>query len=238
MTTRLSGAELRIVLAIVRMTAGYQRESTPLSRSLFSRMTGLRERTITRALRTLRQKAIIERTNSSERVAVWRIREVDSWTNPSGTKVAKMDDSTPDKSGQRRETKLSTIKERNKDKSRRKKSARTCADDRFQPIVGFFFEHFTRTRGVKLDTDAGDFGALRRLLKRRPEDSVDYLISSARLFLESRNNFHLSQGRPLRYWASNINGFIPKGSFESTEKGTGDGRIASGRYRGHWGLNA
>jgi len=96
------------------------------------------------------------------------------------------------------------------EKKHLKKEDTADADPRFQPLKEFFQEEFERTRGVKLDTNGSDYSALKALLKRQPELELGYLKDSARMFLESKKDFYQQQGKPLLYWASNINGFVPR----------------------------
>ena len=73
---------------------------------------------------------------------------------------------------------------------------------------------FERTRGVKLDSNGSDYSTLKQLLKRQPDMKLEYLKDSARMFLESKKDFYRQQGNPLRFWAGNINGFVPGRSNE------------------------
>jgi len=65
---------------------------------------------------------------------------------------------------------------------------------------------------VKLDTNGSDYSALKALLKRQPDLKLDYLKDSASIFIGSTDKFHQGQGHPLRFWANNVNGFIPGNS--------------------------
>ncbi len=62
---------------------------------------------------------------------------------------------------------------------------------------------------MKLDSNGSDYSTLKAVLKRQPDFGLEYLKDSARMFLESKKDFHREQGHPLRYWAGNINGFVP-----------------------------
>ncbi len=61
---RLNGCEHCIVLLLLRMTAGYQREETPLSQKFVAQCTGYHKTPISRAMANLVNRNIIIRTGT------------------------------------------------------------------------------------------------------------------------------------------------------------------------------
>jgi phage replication O-like protein O len=59
MSTNFSGAELRIVMAIINKTWGFGKESDCISTAQFMEMTGLADRTVKKTIKTLKDKRII-----------------------------------------------------------------------------------------------------------------------------------------------------------------------------------
>jgi phage replication O-like protein O len=59
MATDLTGAELRIVMAVINKTWGFDKESDCIATSQFMEMTGLAERTVKKTIKTLKDKKII-----------------------------------------------------------------------------------------------------------------------------------------------------------------------------------
>ena len=124
-----------------------------------------------------------------------------------GTQMTPVSDLTRDISGKSLGTEVATTKET---LTKENKSAAKKADPRFQPLKKFFHEQYEEIRGTKLDTNVSDYKALSDLLKRQPEFSLEYLQQSAAIYLKSDKPFHVDQGHPLRFWATNITPFLPK----------------------------
>ena len=59
MRTNLSGAELRVMLTVLRYTAGFCRESHKLSAGFISKATGLNERTVRRMIKRLKERGLV-----------------------------------------------------------------------------------------------------------------------------------------------------------------------------------
>jgi phage replication O-like protein O len=59
-----SGAEFKILFAIVRQTYGYQKKSAPISMSQFSQMCGLHEITVSKTVKKLIEKNVVEEVKS------------------------------------------------------------------------------------------------------------------------------------------------------------------------------
>ena len=59
MRTNLSGAELRVMLTVLRYTAGFCRESHKLSAGFISKATGLNVRTVKRTVKRLKERGLV-----------------------------------------------------------------------------------------------------------------------------------------------------------------------------------
>ncbi len=97
----------------------------------------------------------------------------------------------------------------NLQKIKRERNKSASADPRFQPLKKFFHQQYEEIRGPSLDTTGSDYKALSELLKRQPKLSLEDLQQAAVRYLRSDKPFHVDQGHPLRYWANNINPFLP-----------------------------
>ena len=60
-----SGAEFKILFAIVRQTYGYQKRSAPISMLQFSQMCGLHEITVSKTVKKLIEKNVVEEVKST-----------------------------------------------------------------------------------------------------------------------------------------------------------------------------
>lgn len=101
---------------------------------------------------------------------------------------------------------LKTIKDK-------KKLGEKTADPRFQPLIDFFFKKFEQLRGHKFVAHDADFKELKRLLQRTradPQFELESMKAAMLRFLSSADPFHLKQGKPLCYWAGNINAFMAR----------------------------
>ena len=123
-----------------------------------------------------------------------------------GTQMTPVSNLTRDISGKSLGTQVATTKET---LTKENKRAAKKADPRFQPLKKFFHEKYGEIRGTKLVTDGSDYAGLRNLLKQNPEFSLEDLQQAAVRYLRSDKPFYVDQGHPLRYWANNINPFLP-----------------------------
>ena len=76
-------------------------------------------------------------------------------------------------------------------------------------MVDFFFSQYKKHRGVDLVCHDADFAQLSKLLKKLPDCKALDLCRSVKRFLTSPDKFHQGQSHPVRYWATNINAFLP-----------------------------
>ena len=94
------------------------------------------------------------------------------------------------------------------------KEDRMGADNRFKELVDGIFEVYEKEVGKKLNPIFGgdDAAMIKRLLKNLPEESVSRFIESFKIFLTSPDRFHATQvgAKPVRYWATRINEFLPE----------------------------
>ncbi len=123
-----------------------------------------------------------------------------------GTQMTPLSKMTRDISGKSLGTQVATTKET---LTKENKRAAQKADLRFQPLKEFFHQQYEEIRGTSLDTNASDYKALSDLLKRQPKLSLGVLQQSAVRYLKNDDPFNVNQGHPLRFWASNINPFLP-----------------------------
>jgi len=88
------------------------------------------------------------------------------------------------------------------------------ADNRFKEVVDGLFDVYEKETKKKLNPIFGgdDAAMIKRLLKNLPEETVDRLVESFRIFLTSPDRFHGTQigTKPVRYWATRINEFLPE----------------------------
>ncbi len=128
----------------------------------------------------------------------------ESWElGTSMTPVSKM---TRDISGKSLGTQVATTKET---LTKENKRAAKKADPRFQPLKKLFHRKYEEIRGTRLDTNVSDYKALSDLLKRQPKLSLEDLQRAGVRYLKNDEPFYVNQAHPLRYWANNINPFLP-----------------------------
>lgn len=110
------------------------------------------------------------------------------------------------------------------DQDQEKKHA--ADDPRRVPFIDFCFQSYRAARGADLITDATDFKALKTLLKAtagKPLFVLEELTRYWQHFLDSGQEFHRTQGKPLRFFCLNINAFVRNGN------GNGEGQDATRR---------
>ncbi len=91
------------------------------------------------------------------------------------------------------------------------KAGDKAADPRFKPLVDHFFAEFQRVRGQPLVTQPADFEGLKLLLARTAGQAafdLPPLKAAITRFIESKDAFFLKIGKPMAYWAANINAFM------------------------------
>ncbi len=218
MQAKLTGTQWDLVMAVIRMVWGWGKKQDHISLRQFQEVTGRHRNLIARELTALQKRNIIQQTRKPtvDRAAKWKFnKDWETWGSPPRvTGVTAEGDTSQGDRGVTAEGAKGVTAEVNlpKKEEKKKKRAAKKADPRFQPLIDFFLQEFKENRGVKLDANASDFKALKDLLKRRPELDEEYLTTSARMFIESKDKFHQGQGHPLRFWANNINSFIPNES--------------------------
>ena len=87
MTSNLSGAELRVMLTVLRYTAGFCRESHKLSSGFISKATGLNERTVKRTVKRLKERGLVTIIGNGKDIntigggQMTTTNESDQWSN-------------------------------------------------------------------------------------------------------------------------------------------------------------
>ena len=79
---RLSGREMRVVLAIVRLTYGFNVKMGPVSLGRISSLTGISRRHVCGLLRTLEKKGIVSRQRQKGRIIVGLQKDYQRWVFP------------------------------------------------------------------------------------------------------------------------------------------------------------
>jgi len=230
MRVRFTSTQLAIMLAVIRKTHGYHREDAAVSLLDFERMTGLSRNNLWKQLKSLREMGVLSRVQagtSENGKSKWRISPSSEWKvsarqhtvcQPTdGVSGRRQSDGGQTDQSPRKQTvqysRRRTHINKGSNKRKRKGSSPNEVDERFRPLIDFFLDRFRSDRGVDLVPDKTDFAAVKKLLvttRDKPEFTLDYLKASARLFITSRDKFYRGQGHPFRYWATNVNGFIPE----------------------------
>jgi len=203
--SRFNGSQWAVVMMVLRKTWGWNKKTDKISLSQFSESTGLPSRTITRALSSLERSKILVPQRNPGKMTRWSFnKDWESWQL--GTQMTRVSKMTKDISGISPLSKVATTKET---LTKENKRAAKKADSRFQPLKEFFHQKYEEIRGTKLDTNVSDNKALSDLLKRQPKLSLEDLQGAGVRYLTNDEPFYVNQAHPLRYWANNINPFLP-----------------------------
>lgn len=105
--------------------------------------------------------------------------------------------------------------------SKKKKGAGgKAADPRHQALVDYFSEIFKGVRGYAFIATPADYKELDRMLKRVGDRfTLEDLMAAVKRFLHSEDKFYLKMGKPLAYWAGNINAFLQAAAAAAEIKG-------------------
>jgi len=213
MKAKLTGTQWDLVMAIIRKTWGWGKTEDRISLTQFQNLTGRHRNLIARELTALQERNIIKQTRKPtvDRAAKWKCnKNWEVWVSPPRvTGITAEGDTSQGDRGITPEGARGITAEVNLQETKRERNKSAGADPRFQPLKKFFHEQYEEIRGTKLVTDGSDYEGLRRLLKQTPEFSLEDLQQAALRYLRSDKPFHVDQGRPLRYWANNINPFLP-----------------------------
>ncbi len=214
MKAKLTGTQWDLVMAIIRMTWGWGKKEDRISLTQFQKLTGRHRNLIARELTALQKRNIIKQTRKPtiDRAAKWKFnKNWDTWVSPPRvTGITAEGDTSQGDRGITAEGARGITAEVNLQETKRERNKSAGADPRFQPLKKFFHEQYGEIRGTKLDTNISDYKALKDLLKRQPKLTLEYLQQSALIYLKDDYSFHVQQGHPLRFWASNINPFLPR----------------------------
>ncbi len=205
MRSRFNGSQWAVVMMVLRKTWGWNKKRDQISLNQFSTSTNLPPRTISRALSSLERSKILVPHRSPGKMTEWSFnKDWESWEL--GTQMTPVSKMTKDISGKSPLSKVATTKET---LTKENKRAAKKADPRFQPLKEFFHQKYEEIRGPKLDTNGSDYKALSDLLKRQPKLSLEDLQRAGVRYLKNNEPFYVNQPHPLRYWANNINPFLP-----------------------------
>lgn len=90
-----------------------------------------------------------------------------------------------------------------------KRASDSPADPRLHPMKEFIESEYHRVRGCALVTDSTDWMQFNAMLRKtNGRFDLAALKQAWTAFLESPNPYHQTQGHPLRFFSSNINGFV------------------------------
>jgi len=213
MKAKLTGTQWDLVMAVIRKTWGWGKKQDHISLRQFQRLTGRHRNLIARELTALQKRNLIQQTRKPtiDRAAKWRFnKNWETWGSPPRvTGVTAEGDTSQGDRGVTAEGARGVTAEVNLQETKRERNKSAGADPRFQPLKKFFHEQYEEIRGTRLDTNVSDYKALSDLLKRQPKLSLECLQQSAVIYLKSDDPFNVKQPHPLRYWAHNINPFLP-----------------------------
>jgi len=213
MKAKLTGTQWDLVMAIIRRTWGWEKTEDYISLTQFQKLTGRHRNLIARELTALQKRNIIKQTRKPtiDRAAKWKCnKNWEVWVSPPRvTGITAEGDTSQGDRGITAEGARGITAEVNLQETKRERNKSAGADPRFQPLKKFFHEQYEEIRGTKLVTDVSDYAGLRKLLKENLEFSLEDLQQAAVRYLRSDKPFHVDQGHPLRYWANNINPFLP-----------------------------
>ena len=189
-------------MVVIRRTCGYHKGQAEISLRNFQEVTRRERSNISRELKRLVARGILVKGGPATftQRAKWGVNlNVEEWRGVAesttvGEKTTVVDLATP-------------IKKRDKEK-KEKSSGSAKSDPRFQPLKVFVLEKYREVRGASLAADGSDYKSLSSMLKTLPDVPLEALMGAFVCFLESTNSFHQDQGKPLRWWANNINPFL------------------------------
>ena len=213
MQAKLTGTQWDLVMAVIRKSWGWKKKQDRISLKQFQNLTGRHRNLIARELAFLQKRNIIQQTRKPtvDRAAKWKFnKDWETWQSPPRvTGVTAEGDTLQGDRGVTAEGAKGVTAEVNLQKIKRERNKSASADPRFQPLKKFFHQQYEEIRGTSLDTNASDYKALSDLLKRQPKLSLGDLQRAGVRYLKNDEPFYVNQAHPLRYWASNINPFLP-----------------------------
>ncbi len=224
----ITRAESQVILSIVRLTFGFQKEEAPISIAWLGHLTGLPRRSVSRCLASLQGKNVVSSTGyqliDGQKVSVWKVAPPSTWkvvttrTPPVVTARTLPSAEGSDRTDPKVVTARSDIKETKKRKEEKKRRS-ASADVRFEPLKEFLFSDYKRIKGMSLNPvfNGSDGKALKDMLKDLPDTHVEVLQSAWTAFLLSHDKFYrkMHGSHPVRYWASNVNAFLELASHGS-----------------------
>ena len=216
----ITRAESQVILSIVRLTFGFQKDEAPISIAWLGHLTGLPRRSVSRCLASLQGKNVVSATGyqliDGQKVSVWKVAPPSTWkvvttrTLPSAKGSDRSDTTGSDHTDPKAVTTRSPIKETEKKKKKETRSA--SADERFKPLKDFVFSEYKRIKGMSLNPvfNGSDGKALTQMLRSLPQVPPEVLKSAWTAFLLSQDKFYrkMHGSHPVRYWASNVNAFL------------------------------
>jgi len=217
----ITRAESQIVLSIIRLTFGFQKKEVPISIAWLGHLTGLRRRSVSRCLVSLKGKNVVSSTGyeliEGQKVSIWKVPSPSTWKVVTAKSLPVVTTRTlPSAEGSdRTDPKVVTARSDIKEKKKRKEEKRrrsASADGRFKPLKEFLFSDYKRIKGMSLNPvfNGSDGKAVKDMLKDLPDTPTEIFQSAWTAFLLSQDGFYrkMHGSHPVRYWARNINAFL------------------------------
>jgi len=216
--SRLNGTQRDLIMVVIRRTCGYHKGQAEISLRNFQEVTRRERSNISRELKRLVARGILVKGGPATftQRAKWGVNlNVEEWRGVAesttvGEKTTVVEKTTEPLSNSTTPTVVdlaTPIKKRDKEK-KEKSSGSAKSDPCFQPLKVFVLEKYREVRGASLAADGSDYKSLSSMLKTLPDVPLEALMGAFVCFLESTNSFHQDQGKPLRWWANNINPFL------------------------------
>lgn len=108
--TRLSGCELRVMFAVLRLTYGYNAKERRILRRQIAEITGIRENNITRAVKSLASKHLITLKKNGGKWVIEPNKDYDQWILRKGIKTDTVSKLIPYQNGYLKGIKTDTSK--------------------------------------------------------------------------------------------------------------------------------
>ena len=176
--TRLSGCELRVMLAVLRLTYGYNAKERRVLRRQIAEITGMRENNITRAVRSLTSKHLITLKKDGAKWVIGPNKDYDQWILRKGIKTDTVSKLIPYQNGYLKGIKTDTFRVSNLIPQTQEKPTPDKQSERAKEIYKEIYKYTHSVCDKVLDVFCNTFNVsesyIQGLIKQHGEKVLDY----------------------------------------------------------------
>ena len=162
---QISDAALRVLLAVVRKTYGFQKKCDAVSLTQLQKLTGMSRKAVVDGIKKLGSLLIINKRGGREGNVYELNLDTDNQLVTEGNQLPNATSNLEGETTSYRSKHTKPIKNKTNNSASKKRSRTTDPDPRVKEVIGAFVEKYTEVAGSRPNITAADAGSFKRLLQ-------------------------------------------------------------------------